>query len=118
MPISHLFGVVCDKCQEIKNVPNWDIFLFDYISDGIFMPIKSIVLANMSCVLMDKNSEDAKKWDEQKAKTAKSQKTGGILTATGVVGGAAGNLLINSDKDKEESESTDTEDGQSDTDKK
>lgn len=48
MPISHLFGVVCDKCQEIKNVPNWDIFLFDYISDGIFMPIKSIVLANVS----------------------------------------------------------------------
>lgn len=88
--------------------------LYDNVSigktDGAF--------TSLARALMDKNSEDAKKWDEQKAKTAKGQKTGGILTATGVVGGAAGNLLINSDKDKEESESTDTEDGQSDTDKK
>ena len=58
--------------------------------------------ASLARALSDPNSEDAKKWAAQKGETSKDKKTGTALTATGAIGGAVGNLLINKDKSEED----------------
>ena len=51
--------------------------------------------------LTDKESEDASAWAEQKEKSAKQLKTGGLVGAGGVGAGIIGNAIINkNDNDK------------------
>ncbi len=57
---------------------------------------------SLSRALTDPDGEDAKKWAAQKEETAKDKKTGTTLTATGAIGGAVGNLMIDNDKGEEE----------------
>ncbi|MBO4700181.1 MAG: OmpA family protein [Alphaproteobacteria bacterium] len=50
---------------------------------------------SLARALSDETSEDAARWAEQKEQTAKQLKTGAIVAGAGIVGGIAGNYLIN-----------------------
>ncbi len=57
---------------------------------------------SVSRALLDKNSDDAKAWAEQKADAADKKKTGMITAAAGVGISAIGNLALNSGKNKQD----------------
>lgn len=59
---------------------------------------------SVSRVLMDKDSTDAATFTEQKSAAKKKATTGAIVGGVGVIGGAVGNMIINRDKDKSESQ--------------
>ena len=58
--------------------------------------------ASVARALTDPNSEDAKRWNEQKDKTAKNLKTGAITAGVGAAASLAANLAVNSGKDKQD----------------
>ena len=57
---------------------------------------------SLARALSDGTGEDAARWAEQKEQTAKQLKTGAIVAGAGVVGGIAGNYLINGRNQKTE----------------
>jgi outer membrane protein OmpA-like peptidoglycan-associated protein len=56
---------------------------------------------SLSRALMDPTGTDAEQWNAQKAEVAKDLTTGTLLTAGGLVVGAAGNYLVNRNHKKE-----------------
>ena len=74
--------------------------LYDNVSigktDGAF--------TSLSRALADPTGTDATEWDDQKSDTSKTLKTGMITTGAGIVGGIAGNMLINKDAPQESSD--------------
>ena len=67
--------------------------LYDDVSTGI----TSGAYASLARALQNPDGEDAKKWSEQKDKTAKDLKTGAITAGVGGVVGLIGDASINSD---------------------
>ena len=65
--------------------------LYDDVGTGVV----GGVYASIARALQDPNGEDAKKWNLQKSETGDSLETGTILTGTGAIGGAVGNVMIN-----------------------
>lgn len=63
--------------------------LYDDVSTGI----SSGAYASLSRALQNPDGEDAKKWAEQKDKTAQNLKTGAITAGVGAVVGIAGNAI-------------------------
>jgi len=55
---------------------------------------------SLSRALLDKNSADAVAWKKTKSNATDKVKTSAIVSGTGAVGGAIGNLIINRDTDK------------------
>ncbi len=65
--------------------------LYKYSSKGI----TSGAFTSVSRALTDIEGEDAAAWNAQKEETAKKLKTGAIAAGVGIVGGVAGDYLIN-----------------------
>lgn len=63
--------------------------LYDDVSTGI----TSGAYASLARAMMSPNGEDAKKWAEQKEKTAESLKTGAITAGAGAAIGLIGNII-------------------------
>lgn len=82
-----------------------DIGLYDDVNIG-----KSKgAYASISNALTDENSEDAKKWNEQKQATRNTKIAGGVAAVAGIGGGLVGNMLLNkkkTEKDKDNSENS------------
>jgi len=68
--------------------------LYKYASTGI----TDGAFTSLSRALTDPEGKDAAEWNAQKEKTAKNLKTGLIAAGAGVVGGIAGDMLINGKK--------------------
>ena len=74
--------------------------LYDNTNTGT----QSNVYTSLSRALGDSNSADAKELAEQKQEAADKVKTGAVVAGAGAIAGVAGNLIINKDAPKENSE--------------
>lgn len=72
--------------------------------DDVALGKTSGAYASLARALQDPNSEDAKMWAQQKEETASKKKSGMIMAGVGVIGGVAGNLLLNKNAPKERSD--------------
>ncbi|MBQ6736465.1 MAG: OmpA family protein [Alphaproteobacteria bacterium] len=86
--------------------------LYDRAESGLYQYAtaerKSGGEISLARALSDETSEDAARWAEQKEQTAKQLKTGAIVAGAGIVGGIAGNYLINGRKKTELQQKLDT----------
>ena len=61
---------------------------------------------SVSRALMNPDSEDAEKWNAQKAESAEKVERGKIAAGVGAIGGVIGNALINEDNNKQDTKAT------------
>ena len=72
--------------------------------DDVAIGKTSGAFTSLARAMMDPNGADAAAWAAQKSDTANKLKTGATMAGIGAVGGAVGNLLINKNAPKENSD--------------
>lgn len=101
---------LADKLKETKTALNLrpgieSEVLYDRAETGLYQYAnaerQSGGFTSLSRALMNPEGADAEQWNAQKAEVAKDLTTGTLLTAGGLVVGAAGNYLVNRNHKKE-----------------